>query len=178
MPHTLPNDGLLKAAKFLSGFLQALLGLVAICLLVAVPVVLLSQKHVAEAMVADTSAGTGTVIGAIALTLLLGAVIMGSAFIFLRLLRQIINSVGEGDPFILENSERLRKMGWVVVLIEVLKFPVSALGNFLTAQLEPDTFTLDVNFSLTGMLIALVLFILARVFRHGAAMRADLEGTV
>ena len=29
-----------------------------------------------------------------------------------------------------------------------------------------------------GILLVLILFILARVFRHGAAMREDLEGTV
>jgi hypothetical protein len=31
---------------------------------------------------------------------------------------------------------------------------------------------------LFGLVVGLVLFILARVFRHGAAMREDLEGTV
>jgi len=37
---------------------------------------------------------------------------------------------------------------------------------------------LDTHMSLTGLLVGLVLLILARVFRHGAAMREDLEGTV
>lgn len=178
MPNTLPNDGLLKAAKFLAGLLQAFLGLVTVFLLLAVPVVVLSHKHVAEAMVADASVGLGTVVGASALALLLGAVTIGSAFVFLRMLRQIINSVGEGDPFMLENADRLRKMAWIVVLIEALKFPIKGLATFLATQFQPDTFTLNVNLSLTGLLIALVLFILARVFRHGALMRADLEGTV
>jgi hypothetical protein len=38
----------------------------------------------------------------------------------------------------------------------------------------------DVDFGLSfgGVLLALVLFILARVFRKGAEMRAELEGTV
>jgi Fe-S cluster assembly ATPase SufC len=31
---------------------------------------------------------------------------------------------------------------------------------------------------MTGILLVIILFILARVFRHGAAMREDLEGTV
>ena len=37
---------------------------------------------------------------------------------------------------------------------------------------------MDTHMSLTGLAVGLVLFILARVFRQGAAMRADLEGTV
>jgi hypothetical protein len=36
----------------------------------------------------------------------------------------------------------------------------------------------DFGVSLGGLLLALTLFILARVFRQGAAMREDLEGTV
>ena len=32
--------------------------------------------------------------------------------------------------------------------------------------------------AILGILLALVLFILARVFREGAAMRSELEGTV
>ena len=46
------------------------------------------------------------------------------------------------------------------------------------AQFPHEELTADIEFSLTGVLLALVLFILARVFRHGAAMREDLEGTV
>jgi hypothetical protein len=39
---------------------------------------------------------------------------------------------------------------------------------------------LDINwsFSITPWLAVLLLFVLARVFEHGARMRAELEGTV
>lgn len=37
---------------------------------------------------------------------------------------------------------------------------------------------LDWNFSITPWIVVLLLFVLARVFEHGARMRADLEGTV
>ena len=36
----------------------------------------------------------------------------------------------------------------------------------------------DGGFDMTALLLTVILFILARVFRHGAAMREDLEGTV
>jgi hypothetical protein len=39
-------------------------------------------------------------------------------------------------------------------------------------------FTTNADFGGGGLLLTLVLFILARVFRKGAEMRADLEGTV
>jgi hypothetical protein len=37
---------------------------------------------------------------------------------------------------------------------------------------------MDAGIDFGGVLTALLLFILARVFREGAAMRKDLEGTV
>ena len=49
--------------------------------------------------------------------------------------------------------------------------------NFLRITGPAGTIQSNV-FSLSGILMVLVLFILARVFRHGAAMREDLEGTV
>lgn len=36
----------------------------------------------------------------------------------------------------------------------------------------------DGDISLSGWLLALVLFILARLFRHGTNLRAGIEGTV
>src|SRR3546814_4918055 len=93
----------------------------------------------------------------------------------MRLLRQLIGTVGEGDPFIFENAVRLRKMGWIAVIVELTKIPAGAMAIFLVGQFETDRMQLDIDFSLTGILLALVLFILARVFRHGAAMREDLR---
>ena len=90
----------------------------------------------------------------------------------------MVESVGEGDPFISENADRLTRMGWIAIFIEVLKIPTGAIALFIATQVKEDTFTIDLEFSFTGVLVALVLFILARVFRHGAAMREDLEGTV
>ena len=178
MSQTLPDDGLLKAARLLTWFFQIVLAIGFAALLVAIPVLLFSSSHVADELVADATASAGTVAAAIAAVLFLGATMVALGFFFIRMLRQMINSVGDGDPFIIENADRLRQMGWIVVGIEIIKFPAGALAVFAAGQLKEGTFNIDVDFSFTGLLIALVLFILARVFRHGAAMREDLEGTV
>ncbi|MGQ7830005.1 DUF2975 domain-containing protein [Altererythrobacter sp. Z27] len=178
MTDTLQNDGLLKAARLLTGVFQILLGLLFVGLIVGGPIVLASQNHIADELLATATASVGTIAFAIVGVMLLGAVMVGLGWIFLRLLRQMIDTVGKGDPFIGENAERLHKMGWIAVAIELLKLPTGAIAVFIAHQLKPETFEIDVEFSFTGLLIALVLFILARVFRHGAAMREDLEGTV
>lgn len=178
MPTPLPNDGLLRAARLLTGFFQIVLAIAFAALLIAIPALLLSQEHIADEMLVTATASTDTVAASVAGVLLLGAAMIALGYVFLRVLKQIINSVGEGDPFILENAERLRKMGWIAVMVELLKLPAHAIAAFIATQVKEDTFTIDLDLSFTGLLIALVLCILARVFRHGAAMRADLEGTV
>jgi hypothetical protein len=52
------------------------------------------------------------------------------------------------------------------------------LSTWLKPQLAEGAFGLHSDFSLSALGLAIVLFVLARVFRQGAAMREDLEGTV
>jgi Protein of unknown function (DUF2975) len=105
---------------------------------------------------------------------------------FLVLLRRIVLSVGEGDPFIPENAERLSRMGWLVLAGQIAAIPVGALVLWIASLVE-DTpaesriradLHSDFGFSFSSLLLMLVLFILARVFRRGASMREELEGTV
>ncbi|MDX1704684.1 MAG: DUF2975 domain-containing protein, partial [Altererythrobacter ishigakiensis] len=168
MTHTLPNDGLLKAARILITIIQVILGIGFAALLVATPTVIFSQSHIADELAATATANVGAIAISIACVLVLGAAMVSVAYYFLRLLKQMINSVGDGDPFIAENADRLTRMGWLAVSIEGLKIPIGAIMIFITTQLKEE-FTIDADFSFTGLLIALVLFILARVFRQGAA---------
>ena len=172
------NDALLKGLRFLVSFLMVILGVAFVGLIVAAPVAVLSQSHVAEAMLPDAPGSLTVALTTIVALLALGAALMALGFHFLRLLKRIIDSVGEGDPFISLNADRLTRMGWIVVAIEALKIPVEALATYLARFFEPGTFTVDVEFSLTGILLALILFTLARIFHMGTAMRDDLEGTV
>lgn len=87
---------------------------------------------------------------------------------FLRILWQIVGTVAAGSPFDALNAGRLNKMGWLSLLL----LGASRLGNIALDTAKP------IFESPGSLLLALTLFILARVFRQGAAMREDLEGTV
>ncbi|QIG54462.1 DUF2975 domain-containing protein [Altererythrobacter sp. BO-6] len=178
MTRLLRNDGLLKAGNFLTVFVIVILALVAAVLLAVIPYLLIDPAAVADEMVdaATASVAQATMAAITALTLSAGLLGLGCYFLFL--LRRIILSVGEGDPFIDANASRLTRMGWIALAIEVGKLPLIAIVAWMMTQFQPTAVEADLEFSLTGLLLALVLFILARVFRHGAAMRADLEGTV
>lgn len=172
-----PRDPLLTAGKVLTNILKILLVLAGLALLIAIPAFLLSKSHVAAAL-GENADSLAMVLTAISALLLAGAAIMAGAFVFFQILGKIIDTVRDGDPFVGANADRLEKMGWIAIAFQVVAIPLSALAGYLQTQFPTETVQIDVSFSFTGVLLAIVLFILARVFRHGAAMREDLEGTV
>lgn len=123
-----------------------------------------------------TDAPLWHVMTAILLILALVMAMSAMAVRWLQRLKAIIDSVSDGDPFAPENAERLRAMGWLTVWIELVSIPVGGIGQWLASTFKDATS--EFGLSLGGLLLAMVLFILARVFREGTMMRADLEGTV
>jgi len=87
-------------------------------------------------------------------------------------LAQIVATVRRGDPFTTANAARLSRMAWLATGV----FGINIAQTLITTYLPSNG--MDTRMSFTGLAVALVLFVLARVFRHGAAMREDLEGTV
>jgi hypothetical protein len=95
---------------------------------------------------------------------------------FLALLTRITESVALGNPFQPENAGNLNRMGWLLLAFHLLGIPVLWIMRTL---LKPGTNERPhLGFTLTDVLMILTLFVLARVFAVGAAMRADLEGTI
>lgn len=102
-----------------------------------------------------------------ALDLLIGAV--------LRLMA-LIDTVEAGNAFSLENAERLESIGGAVIGLMALGFTATLLGAAIQGNI--NGFPLVIDPSPGGVVVAMLLFILARAFRKGAEMRDDLEGTV
>lgn len=93
------------------------------------------------------------------------------AAIFFAQLYRIVRSSESGDPFTTVNAGRLAIMGWILLA------PVAIVIAVRIARLAPPAFSETVNMGLL-VLAGLVLLILASVFRRGAAMREELDGTV
>jgi len=91
---------------------------------------------------------------------------------FAAQLAKIVATVRHGDPFKLANAARLTRMGWLAMGVLGINIVQTLMSMYLPSN------GMDTHMSFTGLAVGLVLFILARVFRHGAAMREDLEGTV
>jgi hypothetical protein len=123
-------------------------------------------------------ASLGALRGASTAVLFVMLVSLGLMYDFVTQLGRVIDTVSKGDPFTRENSVRLRRMGWLAIIVQLISLPLTLLSSWLQSHVETGTFELTSDFSFTGLALALVLFILARVFAKGAEMREDLEGTV
>ncbi|GAB3750472.1 DUF2975 domain-containing protein [Lysobacter olei] len=100
---------------------------------------------------------------------IIGAVIVHG---ILRRVLAIVDTVRDGDPFILENARRLEAIAWSILALEVLRMIVAAIAAVVWESGRVD------GFSIASWFAVLLVFVLSGVFARGAGMRADLEGTV
>jgi hypothetical protein len=171
-----PNpDALTLTRRFLRVVirLNQLMGVAILALLVAT---LVAEGPVMSALgLAPNGANTGLRIG-MRLIMVLGIAAVPIAHLVLTRLLTIVETVGDGDPFVLENAGRLQRIAWAVLGLELLHLAIGAVAAGVSTRETP--LDIDWNLSVTPWLAVLLLFVLARVFEQGAHMRADLEGTV
>lgn len=141
-------------------------------------VVTVIHGGVPQGLLTATPTNTAKVTGAVLIVLVIALASLSLAYDFVTRLAQVIDTVGEGDPFTLANARRLTRMAWLALIIQVIALPAMLLSQWLKPQLAQGAFGIRSDFSLSALGLAVVLFVLARVFRQGAAMREDLEGTV
>lgn len=172
-----PRDPLLAAARAVIWFFTVIFALTAIGALSAIPVVIVMQDRVMAELAAQGPQSAAAVIGSIVALVALVTAMLALFVWFLVTLRRIVDSVGEGDPFVPINAARLARMAWIAIGVQVVMMPMGGLARYVGNMTEGHTEG-DLGVSFTGLLLALILFVLARVFRKGTEMREELEGTV
>ena len=171
------NDRLLQITRIILTLLMALTVVAVIAMLGTLPILYFKFSEVSRDMAASgIDAGS---IPWLVLLLLLGATIATLGFFFFRHLRRIVDSVSEGDPFVPINADRLRAMAWISLAIQAaLLATVPLIYWFDALPHKPNVHHNSDGISFGSLILALLLFILARVFRRGTEMRDELEGTV
>ncbi len=174
------KDPLLTIARIVLMFFIVILSIAAVALVIALPVMLFNQSALLAELAADGKDLVPGLIPAAAFVLVGAAGLLALGIYFLLLLRRIVNSVGEGDPFIPDNAQRLSRMAWVAIIGQAAAVPVGIAVAWIAsiAADAGDDIHGEFGFSGSGILLVLILFILARVFRKGTEMREELEGTV
>ena len=109
------------------------------------------------------------------LTLVLGVAAGVALHRLFSPLLAILDTVRAGDPFVVANADRLGRIGWALLAIQLIDLGLGATVLALD-RLGVDHASWVPGF--TGWIGVAMLFVLARVFRIGAAMRDDLAMTV
>ncbi len=137
--------------------------------------VILSTRFVPLLLPHISAADLPSALTGMRLLMLIGLAEAVGTEILLRALAQIIASTSAGDPFIAANARRLQTIGWALLGLQLLDIPGDLLARFFPTL---GSAAPDVSFSPGGWLAVLMVFVLARVFAAGSAMRDELEGTV
>ena len=177
------KDWLLTVANVVLILAEILFVFALIAVVFGIVAVLTFARGKVAADLATAGAPHGTYWAVVAVLALVWGM-LSLSMLFVRQLRAIVLTVNEGDPFLPDNAVRLARLGWYALGEQVLEFVgqplVAAYGKYaagfgrgIGARLSSEP-----HVSLAPLALAVTLFILARVFRQGAAMRADLEGTV
>ncbi len=113
-------------------------------------------------------------------TLVIPLLAMGLLIVFH--LRKIFSTIAGGDPFSMENSKRIRVIGWTVIAASVLKALLSFfLGLYFSTLVDLPGLVLTANLRLTdfgGVFVGITILILAEVFQHGARLQEESNLTV
>jgi DUF2975 family protein len=118
--------------------------------------------------------------------LLRSATDLGPLVLFIAglwLLRGFMRSVVEGDPFGASNVQRLRRLGFILVIgapaVELINYSLRlSLFNDLPPHPSTDIGVRGFTLPAAALLAGLGAFILAEVFAYGLRLREDVEGTV
>lgn len=175
---TTNNDNrVLLLTRWFIYFIMALIAFIGVALaLVAAVLPFYWTQVVAEFIKQYPSLDTQTLYPIIYVVFALAIVVMGLVWTILRKLLAIVNSVADGDPFVLANAMRLKAIGWLMVATQIIGILLA-----VAAREGADLFgehNVDFDVSLSGILSILLVFILAGIFERGAEMREELEGTV
>ena len=176
MPIEIRHDRLLFFTRMLLTFLIWFTAAAAVVCSLLIPIVVLKHDAVVRDM-AENGIRAGALPWMVVL-LVLGIAMAVLGFFFFRLLRRIVDSVGEGDPFVPINADRLYQMGWLSLALQAVILMAAPLMLWFDALPQEPNVHRDNGFSIGALVTALLLFVLARVFRVGAEMREELEGTV
>ena len=152
------------------------LNIVAGVLILTLLVVTFVWPPLMAAVASDRPGASPMLIPGLRLLAVIGLCAIPLAHVLYTRLLAILRSVRAANPFVPENAARLQTIAWTLLGLQLLHLAAGAVAWAASSKAAPVD--IDWNFSVTGWLSVLLVFVLARVFDHGTKLREDLEGTV
>jgi hypothetical protein len=147
-------------------------GAAILALLVAIP----HERWIISALDLSPSPEADRIVMGLRAIATIGLVAIPLTHFILKRLLAIVHTVRAGDPFVAANANRLRAIGWALLVLQLLSMVIGAIVRVISSPAHP--IDIDAGFSINGWLAVLLTFLLAQVFAEGAHMRDDLAGTV
>ena len=141
-------------------------------LLVAMP----TRRWIMSALELSPSPEAERLILALQAIAVLGLVAIPLNYVVLKRLLAIVETVRDGDPFVVANASRLQAIAWALLALNLLSIVIGAIAKAVSTPAHP--LHLDAGFSINGWLAVVLTFVLARVFAQGSLMHGDIKGTV
>ena len=116
--------------------------------------------------------------------------VLGCAAIWcvLRALREILAPMKEGQPFAAGIADKIRKLGWTVLITGAITEIGGAIANVFALRMydldklmNPEIvadMTFDYSFNLWFVITALIIFFLSYVFRYGESLQKESDETL
>ncbi|MBW8709029.1 MAG: DUF2975 domain-containing protein [Alphaproteobacteria bacterium] len=165
----------LNAAMLVSLFLTAVLMLAfGVCALAAAGLVHLPIPAEDLKEIKDISLGLVFVAGMAACAS--GIFLLALLTLVLLMTARIVKTA-ETDPFVEDNARRLMQIGWLLLAMQVVGLTADMIMSLFPKEVSDHVQT-GFDLSPIGILAVLLIFVLAQIFRRGAQMRDELEGTV
>lgn len=170
------NSSTLSIAKAALGTLIVLNWLFGVVILALLIATIVAEQWTFTALGIPPSSWMQPMMSGLRAIAVLGLVAIPLNHAVLRRLNQIVETVHDGDPFVAANADRLQRIAWVLLALQLLSLVIAGVGKAVSTPGHP--LHLDAGFSTAGWLAVILTFVLARVFAQGALMREELQATV
>lgn len=109
---------------------------------------------------------------AVLVALLGGCVALVLMALMFRNLYHVLASAETGSPFQQKNVERIERIGWLAIAMPVFGFVLATVFRLLGLE------DVDISFSLTDLIMGILVLILSRFFAYGVSLQSDVDGMV
>ena len=159
----------LRIAQILNG------GFGAGIILLLVASFVMGDRFTAILLHAEAASGLAATTTGARWLMVVGILAAAATHVILLMLGRMAASLSLDDPFAAANAARLRTIGWALLGIQLLDFPVFAICHYAPVIGQAIHKS---GVSLSGWLAVLMVFVLAHIFEKGTAMRDYLEETI
>ncbi|MFA6986011.1 MAG: DUF2975 domain-containing protein [Arenimonas sp.] len=167
-----PYSAALSASRVLLSILRAFNLIMGVMLVVALPASFFFEPTFQEFFSKrPPRIDTAWLMPVLRIWLVLALPMVAAVHVSLSRLLDIVKTVRSGDPFVPENAVRLKTIAWCLLINELLRLTF----GMLAAAMNAAGSNINWDFSATGWLAVVLVFVLARVFEEGTHMREDLE---